>query len=129
MRIIFTFIGLLILAMETTSVSAAEAKREEAVIIHFKYGQKDWSRFFAFEKVIEEAISKSAVGDYDGNELATDGSDGTKYMYGPSADALFAVAKPYLLSAAQFLKSIEVTLRYGPVAEPGVRVSKIQLTP
>ena len=50
------------------------------------------------------------------------------YMYGPSADALFAVIKPHLLDT-QFLKSIEVTLRYGAVTEPGVRKSKIQLTP
>jgi hypothetical protein len=35
------------------------------------------------------------------------------YMYGPSADALFAVVKPHLLGA-RFLKGIEVTLRYGP---------------
>jgi hypothetical protein len=118
----------MILAMATTTAWATEAKHEEAVIIHFKYGQKDWSSFFAFETTLKTAISKAGVGEYDGNKLATDGSDGTMYMYGPSADALFAVVKPLLL-AVQILKSIEVTLRYGAVTESGVRVSKIQLTP
>jgi hypothetical protein len=128
MRVIFALVGLMIFAMETTPVSTAEAKHEEAVIIHFKYGQKDWSSFFAFEKTLESAISKAGVGEYDGNELATDGSAGTMYMYGASADAMFAVVKPRLLGV-QFLKSIEATLRYGAANEPGVRVSKIQLTP
>jgi hypothetical protein len=128
MRVIFALFGLMIFALNTTSASAAEAKHEEAVIIHFKYGQKNWSSFYAFEKTLESAISKAGVGEYDGNELAADRSDGTMYMYGPSADALFAVVKPHLLGA-QSLTGIEVTLRYGAVTEPGVRVSKIQLTP
>lgn len=117
MRVIFALFGLMIFAMGTTSASAAEAKHEEAVIIHFKYGQKDWSSFFAFEKTLESAISKARVGEYDGNELATDGSAGTLYMYGPSADAMFAVVKPRLLEA-QFLKNIEATLRYGQQLSP-----------
>ena len=74
MRAIFALVGLMIFAMNTTSASAAEAKHEEAVIIHFKYGQKDWSSFYAFENTLETAISKAGVGEYDGNELATDGS-------------------------------------------------------
>jgi len=128
MRFIVALISLIIITINPTSASTTEAKHEEAVIIHFKYGQKDWSSFYDFEKTLESAISKAAVGEYDGNELATDGSDGTMYMYGPSADALFAVVKPQLLGV-QILKSINVTLLYGAVTEPGVRVSRIQLTP
>src|SRR4051812_26478938 len=95
-------------------------KHEEAVIVHFDYGTKDWSTFFQFEKEFEDSISAAAVGDYDGNELAVDGSDGSMYIYGPDADKLFAFVKPRLL-AASFLKNIVVTLRYGDVGDPSAR--------
>jgi len=68
------------------------------VIVYFDYGSTDWKPLFAFEKTLKDAVNHSGAGDYDGNELAVDGSDGSLYMYGPDADKLFAVAKPILLS-------------------------------
>jgi hypothetical protein len=100
---------------------------EQAVIVHFDYGNADWKPFFVFEKTFEDAIGKSGVGDYDGNELAVDGSDGSLYMYGPDADKLFAVAKPILLSAT-LLRNVTVTLRYGSVKDKLARVVKVRLS-
>jgi hypothetical protein len=111
----------------SASTAAEVGKQEEAVIVHFDYGQKDWSRFFEFEKALEEAISQAGVGEYDGNELAVDGSDGSMYMYGPDADKLFAVVNPRLL-AASFLKKIVVTLRYGAATDPAARKKRIELS-
>jgi hypothetical protein len=99
---------------------------EHAVIVHFSYGHKDWSPFFKFEETLEKAVNASGLGDYDGNELAVDGSDGTLYMYGPDADRLFAFVKPYLESA-RILKDIEVTLRYGAADDDKARVSKFKV--
>lgn len=65
---------------------------------------------------MEDAIDRAGVGEFDGDELASDGSDGTHYMYGPDADALFAVIKP-LLEAADFMRGARVQLRYGPPAD------------
>jgi hypothetical protein len=112
-----------------TSASSAERapKHEEAVIVHFDYGQKDWSPFFEFEKTLEEAIAHAGVGEYDGNELAVDGRDGSIYMYGPDADRLFAVVKSRLL-AASFLRNVVVTLRYGAATDPAARQTKVELT-
>jgi hypothetical protein len=73
-----------------TSKVESAGKYAEAVIVHFEYGREHWSTFFQFEKEFEDAISNAAVGEYDGNELAVDGSDGSMYMYGPDADKLFA---------------------------------------
>jgi hypothetical protein len=99
---------------------------EQAVIVHFNYGNKDWAPFFAFEEKLESAISAAGVGEYDGNELAADGSDGTLFMYGPDADKLFAVVKPHL-EAADLLKNIVVTIRYGAPEDASAREATVRI--
>jgi hypothetical protein len=69
---------------------------------------------------LEDAVTESRVGDDDGNELATDGSDGRLYFYGPDADKLFAVVKTQI-AAEPILKNIRATLRYGAVDDPNAR--------
>jgi hypothetical protein len=98
---------------------------EHAVIVHFQYGSTDLSRIFALEEQIEQAIAEAGVGEFDGNELATDGSDGFLYMYGPDADALFGAVR-LRLEAADFLQGARVKLRYGPPHD-GVREVEIEL--
>jgi hypothetical protein len=113
----------------TEAISAPEAEAEqEYVSIHFRYGQADWSPFFAFEKVIENVIARAAVGNYEGNLLAVGGKDGYMDFCGPSAVALFEVLKPHLLGA-QCLKGIEVTLRYAQGTDQRPRELIIQLAP
>ena len=92
---------------------------EQAVIIRFSYGSTDLSRLFALEDKLIEALEKAGTGDYDGNEVAADGSDGFLYMYGPDADALFKTVKP-ILATVDFMKGATATLRYGP-PEDGTR--------
>lgn len=87
--------------------------QEQAVIVHFKYGSKDLSRLFALEDKLEKAILRAKAGEYDGNEIAVDGSDGFLYMYGPDADRLFTVIKP-VLENTPFMKGAQVKKRYGP---------------
>ena len=117
-------------AAESPPQALHEAKQEKisehAVIVHFEYGNRDWAPFFEFERTLEAAISSSDAGEYDGNELAVDGSDGTLYMYGPNADKLFEVVKPRLESF-KLLKNVEVTLRYGPTNNLLARETKIRL--
>ncbi len=99
---------------------------QQAVIVHFDYGRTDWAPFFVFEKELETQIAASGAGDYDGNELAVDGTDGTLYMYGPDADKLYAVARPILRSSA-LLKNVVVTLRYGGVDDKNARENTVPL--
>jgi hypothetical protein len=89
------------------------AAPQHAVIVRFVYGSTDLSRLFAVEDRLEKAIDAAGAGEFDGNEVAADGSDGTLYMYGPDADALFAAVRPTLV-ATDFLRGATVTLRYGP---------------
>jgi hypothetical protein len=98
---------------------------EHAVLVQFGYGTTDLSRLFSLEERLEAAIAAAGVGAFDGNEIATDGSDGTLYMYGPDADALFAVVRP-ALEATDFMRGARVRLRYGP-PEDGIREVEVVL--
>lgn len=98
---------------------------EHAVIVHFSYDSTDLGALFALEEKLENAIASAGAGEFDGNEIATDGSDGRLYMYGPDADRLFDVVRP-VLESAPFMRGAQVIKRYGP-PEDGVRQSIVTL--
>lgn len=99
---------------------------EHAVIVYFdNYGSTYLSRLFALEDVLTEAIDAAGVGEFDGNEISADGTDGTLYMYGPDADKLMAVVIP-VLEKSDFTRQARVILRYGP-PEDGVREVEVRL--
>src|SRR6187401_804391 len=89
---------------------APVAGPEHAVVVHFQYGSTDLSRLFALEEQLEQVIAAASVGEFDGNEVATDGSDGFLYMYGPDADALFNAVRS-TLSVCDFMRGARVKLR------------------
>ena len=117
---LFALISLVTTAAFPTFAQSTSGSTEQAVIVHFKYGSRDLKRLFELEDRLEAALTKSKAGTYDGNEVATDGSDGFLYFYAPSADQLYEVIKPVLLSA-NYMPGAQVTLRYGP---PKVGVPK-----
>lgn len=51
---------------------------EHAVIINFQYGSTDFDPLFSLEDEIEKAIESNGVGEFDGDEIAVDGSDGVR---------------------------------------------------
>ena len=99
---------------------------EQALIVHFQYGDGNLSRLFELEAELERAIKDAAVGEYDGNEIATDGSDGYLYMYGPNADSLAETVFP-ILKAAEFMVGAVMRLRYGPPTD-GVEEREIRIS-
>jgi hypothetical protein len=86
---------------------------EQAVIVTFNYGEVDLTPLFALEERLEAAIANAGVGEYDGNEITTDLSNGFLYMYGPDAENLFAVVWP-ILASAKFMEGASVRMRFGP---------------
>jgi hypothetical protein len=98
---------------------------EHAVIVHFQYGSTDLARLFALEEQLEHAIAVAGVGEFDGNEVAADGSDGYLYMYGPDAGRLFAAVRA-TLEGTDFMRGARVKLRYGP-PEDGIKEEEIDL--
>jgi hypothetical protein len=101
---------------------------EHAVIIAFDYiGSTNLEPLFALERQLESAITAAQAGEFDGNEIAVDGSDGTLYMYGPDADKLFDAIRP-ALEACSFMKGAVVKLRYGPPAD-GTPEREVRIAP
>lgn len=90
----------------------AKAASDHAVIVAFRYGLPDLKPLHELEDKIEQSINAAAAGEFDGNEIAANLSDGSLYMYGPDADRLFSAVQPALESAA-FMRGAVVTLRYG----------------
>lgn len=106
-----------LLGIAAASVGAAAhptpPMNEHAVVVHFAYGSKDLTKLFALEDELEKAILAAGAGEFDGDEVATDGSDGYLYMYGPNADRLLEVIKP-ILEKTSFMHGAKAKLRYGP---------------
>ena len=104
-----------------------EASEEQAVILKVKLasGQMgtgdEGQRIHDLEGQLSDAINRSAVGQFDGDEYG----DGycTIYMYGPSAEALFAAIKPALKGFHAHAGSYALK-RYG---KPGSRQDRIPL--
>ncbi|MBA2589974.1 MAG: hypothetical protein H0U98_15275 [Alphaproteobacteria bacterium] len=86
------------------------------MIVRFRYGSTNLNRLFELEDNIEAAIKAAHAGEFDGDEIATDGSDGFLYMFGPSADRLFEVVIP-VLKTVDFMRGAEVTRKYGPMGK------------
>jgi hypothetical protein len=76
----------------------------------------DLSRLFTLEEKLEVALEMANTGEFDGDEIAADGSDGHLYMYGPNADILFKTVKP-ILESTDFMRGAKAKLRYGPPKE------------
>ena len=98
---------------------------EHAVIVSFNRSISDVQSLYSLEDRLVEAIEQAGVGEFDGSEVAVDLSHGTLFMYGPDAEALFAVVKPILKTAA-FMAAADVVLRYGEAADWSAR--EVRLT-
>ena len=93
--------------------AVGEDPPKQAVIVHFFYGSTNLQHVYALGDSLRIAISEAAAGEYDGYEVADDGSDGYYYLDGPDAEVLFRVIQP-VLAASSFMHDATVTLRFGP---------------
>lgn len=117
-----------VVALIATSCSTERhASPEQAVIVHFSYGSTDLHPLFNLEDRLEKAIIAARVGEFDGDEVAADGSDGSLYMYGPDADRLFETVKP-ILQSTHFMRGAKVVVRYGPPKD-GTREVIVTIAP
>ena len=86
---------------------------QQEVIVYFSYGSTNFQHLYSLEDSLRIAISEAKAGEYDGHEVATDGSDGAYYMFGPDAEALYKVISP-VLAASPFMRGAKVSLLFGP---------------
>ncbi len=73
-----------------------------------------------------DALDGKNVGELDGHEIAIDGSDGFLFLYGPDADALFAVIEP-VLRKSPVMPGADATLRYGDPDEADVKQKLVRI--
>jgi len=99
---------------------------EHAVIVSFESDQFDWDSLTELEDALIAAIEKANAGEYDGNEIAIDGSHGTLYMYGTDADALSKVVLP-ILEASTLISRAVATLRFGEATDPNARQTVVEI--
>jgi hypothetical protein len=104
---------------------AVIAGEEQALIatIKLRSGQmgndEDRRRIVALEDQLSHAIKNTAAGEFDGDEYG--GGVCTIYMYGPTAERLFAVAMP-ILNKFHAPAGSYVTKRYG---KPGSKQDRV----
>ena len=96
-----------------TRKAVREVRPRQEVIVHFLYGSTNLQHLYALEDLLRIAISDASAGEYDGCEMADDGSDGNLYMYGPDAEALYRAISP-VFAACPFMHGATVRLRFGP---------------
>jgi|EndMetStandDraft_8_1072994.scaffolds.fasta_scaffold23013_1 hypothetical protein len=109
---------------------------EHAVTIEFYgFGEKFWAQgsrslapLYALEDELIEVLEAGNLGELDGHEMELNGRDGTIYLYGPDADALFAAIEP-VLKASLVTQGGNATLRYGDPDEPNVMEKYIEISP
>lgn len=107
-----------------------------AVIVQFfNFADKFWTEdertldpLFALEDELIAALEGKNLGELDGDEIAMDGSDGSIFLYGPDADALFAAIQP-VLKSSPVTQGGNATLRYGPHDQPNILEKYIEITP
>ncbi len=92
---------------------------EHAVLIHITSLSDADTGLDTIEDPIIEALERSGVGEFDGNEIGPDGA--TLYMYGPDADSLWAAIEDAVRSGP-FGEGSYAVKRHGPPGAPETRI-------
>ncbi len=95
-----------------SSGSTRKGTPEQEVEVYFSYGSTNFQYLFALDDLLRHSISDAAVGHYEGHDVEADGSNGSFYMYGPDAEAIYRVIDP-ILAATPFMRGATVTLWFG----------------
>jgi hypothetical protein len=85
---------------------------EHSVVIYFNYGIEEDGPYWDLGMELEKILRVNRLGVYDGHEIAMDNTDGSYYMYGPNAEAIFKAIKP-TLDATGFMKGATAVLKFG----------------
>ena len=100
-------------------------KAEEAVVVYLhrapsseRYEQESLE---GIEADLQRVLAGKGLGEYDGNQIGQSGA--TLFMYGPSADQLFAAVEPVLRTYA-LCRGARVRIRPGP---PGALYREVRL--
>jgi len=125
--LVFVLVLLIVSYMRSKSPRVAVAADEQAVIVKIRLNSGDMGnseerkQILILEDQLAAAIKGSGAGDFDGDEFGSGFC--TIYMYGPSADRLFAVVQPVLKKFRAPAGSY-VIKRYG---KPGAKQERVAM--
>lgn len=103
-------------SLESGTDASTDIYSKQSVILYFNYGKEDDEPFYDLSLKLCQLIEESQLGLYDGHEIAIDNSDGSFYIYGESAEAIFKHIKPHL-EEVDFMKGAIAHLRFGPAGK------------
>jgi len=109
---------------------------EQSVLVTFyDFAERFWTDdnepldpLYDLEDELEAILSEKDVGVLDGHEIAMDGRDGFLFLFGPDADALYAVIEP-VLRASPVTQGGNATLRYGAPGQFNVLERYVEIKP
>ncbi len=90
-----------------------DKSEEQSVIIwFFHYEFEELDELIDLQEKLGQLLADNGLGRCDGNEIACEGTDGSLYFYGPSAEKIFAAIKP-LLQEIDWMRGAMATLSFG----------------
>ena len=94
-------------------LSKRDKSEEQSVIIwFFHYEFEELDELIDLEEKLGQLLEDSGLGRCDGNEIACEGTDGSLYFYGRSAEKIFAAIKP-ILQETEWMRGAVATLSFG----------------
>lgn len=113
-----------LLGRNETSPLPVETKGDHSLIVSFNRPGIDLEALHALEEHLSRALVEAGAGEYDGNEIAIDGSDSSLFMVGPDANALFAIAEP-ILRESPLMQGATIRVRYGPPSDLSIETRHV----
>ena len=93
--------------------SKYDRSEEQSVIIwFFHYEYEELDELIDVQEKLGELLVDNGLGRCDGNEIACEGTDGSLYFYGPSAEKIFTAIKP-ILQEIDWMRGAVATLSFG----------------
>jgi hypothetical protein len=112
-----------------------EMADQSVIVTFYGFAEKFWTAFshsldplFRLEDELIEVLAANSVGELDGHEIAVDGSDGSLFLYGPDADALYKAVER-VLRGSSVTQGGHATLRYGGPDQSNVMEKYIEIEP
>jgi len=100
------------------AASRYNRSEEQSVIIwFFHYEYEELDELIDLEEKLGQLLEDTGLGRCDGNEIACEGTDGSLWFYGPSAENIFTAIKP-ILQEIDWMRGAVATLNSGSSRNP-----------
>ena len=114
--------------LRRTEKAGSVRGNEQAVLVHLDGSSLpaevcEQNDIATIEDRIIAALAGKGLGEYDGNEIGIGTGEATLYLYGPDAEALFALVEP-VLAGYPLCRNARVVIRKGG---PGASQREIRL--